>query len=221
LVVSRQLDRGRLVGWTILVSALALLGYASRASGGKPPANAAYQYTTAIGGVVQYAVILTIVLLIARPEWRRLLALRKPTSYTRAVTTTLGVLAVVYVISAIVSAFSHPGNEQGLTPDKWDPHRITPYAVNFVLFVAVAPFVEELTFRGLGYSLLEPLGRTPAILWVGVAFGLAHGLLEALPILIAFGAGLALIRARTDSVYPGMFVHGLFNAIALIVSVTT
>jgi len=218
--VTPQLDRGRLIAWTILVSALALLGYASRASGGKPPANAAYQYTTAIGGIVQYGVILAIVLLITRPEWRRL-ALRKPTSYGRAVTTALGVLVVVYVISAIVSALTDPGKEQGLTPDNWDPHRITPYVVNFVVFVGVAPFVEELTFRGLGYSVLEPLGRTTAILWIGVAFGLAHGLLEALPILIAFGAGLALIRARTDSVYPGMVVHALFNAVALIVSVST
>jgi CAAX protease family protein len=220
LGVTPQLDRGRLIAWTILVSALALLGYASRASGGKPPANAAYQYTTAIGGIVQYGVILAIVLLITRPEWRRL-ALRKPTSYGRAVTTALGVLVVVYVISAIVSALTDPGKEQGLTPDKWDPHRITPYVVNFIVFVGVAPFVEELTFRGLGYSVLEPLGQTTAILWIGVAFGLAHGLVEALPILIAFGAGLALIRARTDSVYPGMVVHALFNAVALIVSVST
>jgi CAAX protease family protein len=218
--VTAQLDRGRLIGWTILVSALALLAYASRASGGKPPENAAYQYTTAIGGVVQYGVILAIVLLIARPEWR-LLALRRPTSWGRAVSTALAVLAVVYVISAIVSAFTSPGKEQGLTPDKWDSHRITPYVVNFLVFVVVAPAVEEITFRGLGYSLLEPLGRNAAVLWIGVAFGLAHGLLEALPILIAFGAGLALIRARTDSVYPGMIVHGLFNAVALIVSVST
>ena len=42
-----------------------------------------------------------------------------------------------------------------------------------------------------------------------------------LPILIVFGAGLALIRARSNSVYPGMIVHAMFNAIALIVSVTT
>ena len=82
-----------------------------------------------------------------------------------------------------------------------------PFAVNFVVFVAVAPFVEELTFRGLGYSLLEPIGRLTAILWVGVAFGLAHGLLEGLPILIVFGCGLAWLRERSDSVYPGMVVH--------------
>lgn len=219
--MSATFDRGRLVAWSVLVSALILLSYASRASGGKPPTDAAYKYTTAVGGVVQYGIILAVVLAIARPDFRRLLALRAPTSYARALTTALGVFAVVYVISAIVSAFSDPGQEQGLTPDKWDSSRVTPYAVNFLVFVVVAPVVEELTFRGLGYSLLEPLGRNAAVLWIGVAFGLAHGLLEALPILIAFGAGLALIRARTDSVYPGMVVHGLFNGVALIISVST
>jgi uncharacterized protein len=216
----RTLDRGRLAAWIALVSALALLGYASRAAGGRPPKNVAYHYSTAAGGLVQYAIILGVILAIARPE-RRLFALRRPSSYRRVLSTALAVFIAVYAASAVVSAFTDPGREQGLTPDKWDPHRATQFAVNFLVFVAVAPAVEELTFRGLGYSLLEPLGRVTAILWIGVSFGLAHGLLEGLPILIVFGAGLAFLRSRTDSVYPGMVVHAAFNAFALIVSVTT
>ncbi len=38
---------------------------------------------------------------------------------------------------------------------------------------------------------------------------------------LLFGAGLAFIRERTGSVYPPMVVHGLFNAVALILAVTT
>jgi membrane protease YdiL (CAAX protease family) len=219
--MTAALERGRLTAWIALVSALAILGYASRAAGGKPPKDAAYQYSTAIGGIIQYGIILAIVLAIARPEWRRLFALRAPSSYSRAVTTALVVFVVVYTVAAIVSSYTDPESEQGLVPKEWDSHRAAAFVLNFIVFVAVAPAIEELTFRGLGYSLLVPLGRLTAILWVGVAFGLAHGLVEALPILIAFGAGLAWIRARTDSVYPGMVVHALFNAIALIVSVTT
>jgi CAAX protease family protein len=217
----RPLDRGRLTAWIVLVSLLALLGYASRAAGGKPPKDAAYQYSTAVSGFVQYAIILAVVLAIARPEWRRLFALRAPTSWRRTIGTAAVVLVAVYVTSGIVSAFTNPGREQGLTPQQWDPDRATQFAVNFAVFVLVAPLVEELTFRGLGYSLLEPLGRLPAILWIGLAFGLGHGLVEALPILIVFGAGLAFLRARTGSVFPGIVLHAAFNAIALIVSVTT
>jgi len=212
--------RGKLTAWVTLVAVLALLGYASRAAGGKPPKDAAYDYSTAAGGIVQYAIILVIVLLITRPAWS-LLALRRPRGLWRMLGAAALVFLAVYAVSAIVSAFGDPGREQGLTPTNWDSSRAVPFAVNFFVFVAVAPFVEELTFRGLGYSLLAPLGRLTAILWVGVAFGLAHGLIEGLPILIVFGSGLAFLRAQTDSVYPGMVVHGIFNAVALIVAVST
>jgi uncharacterized protein len=215
----RSLDRGRLTGWIALVSALALLGYASRAAGGKPPKDAAYHYSTAAAGFVQYAIILGVVLAIARPD-RRLLALRRPRANSHVLSTVLVIFVTVYTVGYLVSLYSDPGREQGLTPDHWDPRRATPFVVNFLVFVAVAPAIEELTFRGLGYSLLEPLGRLTAILWIGVAFGLAHGLIEGLPILIVFGAGLAFLRSRTDSVYPGMVVHATFNAIALIGSAT-
>jgi uncharacterized protein len=214
------LRSGKLTAWVILVSVLALLGYAARASGGKPPKDAAYLYSTAASGLVQYAIVLAVVLAIARPEWS-LLALRRPGSWGRTLTTVLMVFLAVYAASAVVSAFGDPGREQGLTPTSWDSSRAVPFAVNFAVFVGVAPVVEELTFRGLGYSLLEPLGRLTAILWVGVAFGLAHGLLEGLPILIVFGCGLALLRERSGSVYPGMVVHATFNAVALVVAVTT
>jgi CAAX protease family protein len=220
LVVKAALDRGKLTAWVALVSVLALLGYASRAAGGKPPRDAAYHYSTAASGLVQYAIILGLVLAIARPD-RRLLALRRPAWNRRVAGAVVLVFASVYAVNAVVSAFSNPGREQGLTPQHWEPGRAAPFVANFVVFVAVAPVIEELMFRGLGYSLLEPLGRLPAILWVGVAFGLAHGLIEGLPILIVFGAGLAFLRSRADSVYPGIAVHAAFNAIALIVSVTT
>ncbi len=215
-----RLDRGRLTAWVTIVSLLALLGYASRAAEGKPPEDAAYRYSTAAGGVVQYAIILGIVLAIARPHWH-LLALRRPRSYGRLVSVAVAVLVAVYVTSYVVSTYSDPGKEQGLTPSHWDSHRAAAFVVNFVVFVAVAPVVEELTFRGLGYSLLAPLGALPAILWIGIAFGLAHGLVEGLPILIVFGAGLAWLRHTSGSVYPGIVVHAAFNAIALIAAVTT
>jgi membrane protease YdiL (CAAX protease family) len=81
----------------------------------------------------------------------------------------------------------------------------------------VAPVIEELVFRGAGYRLLlGRIGRWGTILAVGVAFGLAHGLVEGLLILIPFGAALAYLRDRTGSVLPGMVVHAVFNGIALL-----
>ncbi len=215
--MSAALDRTRLTGWAILVSALALLGYASRAAGGKPEKDVAYHYSTAAGGLVQYAIILGVVLAITRPQWT-LLALRRPRG--PIVSAVVLAFVAIYTASFLVGLYSDPGREQGLTPNHWDSHRAAPFVVNFVMFAAVAPVVEELTFRGLGYSVLEPLGRIWAIAVVGLAFGLAHGLIEGLPVLVVFGAALAWVRSRTDSVYPGMAMHAAFNAIALIVAVT-
>jgi membrane protease YdiL (CAAX protease family) len=79
----------------------------------------------------------------------------------------------------------------------------------------VAPVCEELLFRGLGFSLLERFGKWPAILAVGISFGLYHGLVEALPELALFGCMLAWLRYETGSVFPGMIVHATFNTIGL------
>jgi membrane protease YdiL (CAAX protease family) len=218
--VRGALDRGRLAAWVALVSVLALLSYASRAAGGKPPKNAAYQYSTAASGLIQYAIVLGIVLAIARPEWR-LLALRRPVSFSRLIGPVLLFVVAVTATSVVVSTYSNPGSEQGLIPNGWDSHRAAPFVLNFLVFTVLAPVVEEVTFRGLGFSLLEPLGPLTAILWVGLAFGLAHGLIEGLPVLIVFGATVAFVRYRANSVYPGMVVHGLFNGIALIWAIST
>ena len=114
----------------------------------------------------------------------------------------------------------HAGKEQGFTPDRWDSHRAGAFVANFVVIALIGPAVEELTFRGLGFSLLAKIGSVVAVVVVGLSFGLAHGLVNGLPILAIFGAVLALLRQRTGSVYPGIAVHGAFNAIQLITAVT-
>ena len=217
-----DVSRGRLLAWTSLVAVLTALNYASRLAEGKPPDDTLYRYDYALGGAVQYALILAVVLWIARglPK-RRLLALRRPRSWPSAAGLALLVLLAIALVSAALNPVLHPGQEQGLTPNRWESSHAVAYGLNFAVIAGVAPVVEELTFRGLGFTLLERFGVPSAILLVGLAFGLAHGLIEALPILIVFGSGLAYLRSRTESVYPGMLLHGTFNAIALTLAVTT
>jgi membrane protease YdiL (CAAX protease family) len=210
---------GRLVAWLGFVGILTILAYAARAAAGPPEKNVVYDYGLAITGLVQYAIVLGVVLLIARGRFE-LLALNRPRSWATALGLSLALLIGIYVFVAILDQFLRAGEEQGLTPSGWQPDRAAAFAVNFAVIVGVAPFVEELTFRGLGYSLLEHLGRWTAIFVIGLTFGLVHGLIEGLPILAAFGATLAYLRARTVSVYPPVALHAAFNAIALIVSVS-
>jgi CAAX protease family protein len=213
---------GRALAWVVFVGLFAAIGYASRLTEGKPDKDILYSYAVLIGSAVQYAVMLGIVLLIGRglPK-RELLGLRRPvTRFWPTVGLTAGTLVGIYAVSATLAPFLDAGEEQGLTPDRWDPSRAGAYAASFVAIAGIAPVVEELVYRGEGFSLLERYGRWVAIVGTAVAFGLGHGLIAGLPILVVFGLGLAWLRDRTRSVYPGIALHSLFNGIALIAAVT-
>jgi uncharacterized protein len=213
--------RSALTAWTTFVLVFASLSYALRFSGGKPPKDLLYRWSTAESGLIQYAVIALIIYGIAGlGDRRELFALRQPTSWKTAIGIAIGIGIGMAILAGTLGPLLDPGREQGVTPDVWRPAHAAEYVANGVVICIVAPFAEELTFRGLGYSLLVRYGRWTAIILVGVAFALAHGLVEAFPFLFALGAGLAYLRSRVNSVVPGMIVHGLFNATALAVAVS-
>jgi membrane protease YdiL (CAAX protease family) len=213
----------RLACWVVFVGLISVANYAARFSGGGGGNKSighpeVYSWSFFAGGTVIYAFWLGIVLLICVDRFD-LLALRPPRSWGRALAFGLLVIVVIlaweYVVVSRLPLPESPAKEQGVTNVPWEPDPASAFAANFVLFALVAPVVEELTFRGSGQSLLQFLGRWPSIVLVGIAFGLAHGLVEALLVLIPFGIALAWLRDRTDSVVPGMVVHALFNATAL------
>ena len=213
--------RRKLAGWFALVGVISALSYAGRFAGGKPPKNALYEYSTAVSELILFAIILALVFWIARglPK-REAFALRRPESWGRAIALGFAVLIAIAIANAALDPLLHGGREQGLTPSGWQSSHAAAFAVNLFAFAIVGPIAEELTFRGLGFYLLEPYGQTVAIAVIGITFGLWHGLVEALPVLIVFGTGLAFLRSRTRSIYPGMLLHATFNAAALLLAVT-
>ena len=209
----------RLSCWVALIGAVAVLNYS--AYGEQGTGEEIYSYASFVNGTIFYALILGLAFLLAIDR-RDLLALRAPGSIGSAVRVSVVAIALVLAWETVVTylPIENPGDEQGLTPSRWEPAHAGAFAANVALFVVLAPFVEELLFRGVGQSLLRnAFGAVPAIVVVGIAFGAWHGLLYALLVLIPFGWALAVIRERTDSVYPGMIVHALFNAFAIAISV--
>jgi len=206
----------KLVGWFVLVGVLIAQGYAGNYADKTKDLNVLYHYSTAIGSAVVYAIMLGLVLWIAVRR-RDLLALRRPsTSWLAALGLTVLVFVGAEIAIQAMDPFLHAGREQGLLPKHWLPKHAGAYAANWVVVAGIAPFVEELTFRGLGYSLLaERFGAWTAIGATALLFAASHGLFQALPELAALGAGLAWLRSRIDSIYPGMIVHGVFNSLAL------
>lgn len=214
------MTRVRLGCWVALVAAIATLNYAVRFGGGSGSGSgrdAVYSYSTFANGMIVYAFWLGLVLAIAIDRWD-LLALGAPRSWRRAAGLAISAVLAIYALEALVSTIplpQSPSHEQGLTPTHWEAAHAGAFAANVVLFAVAAPVVEELTFRGVGQSLLSFLGRWPSMILVGVAFGAAHGLVEGLLVLVPFGIALAWLRDRTKSVVPGMVVHALFNGAAL------
>ena len=210
----------RLIGWSAFIGFLTTLAYVSYFTGERPAKDVAYRWDSSLNGLLAYAIFVGVVMLLTRGLDRRsFLALRRPTSWGVAARISILVIIAVAVVSAAVAPFGSPGKEQGLVPEGFDSHRIAEFAAYAAIVTVVGPIVEELTFRGAGYALLERFGRTFAVILVGLSFGLIHGLVVGFPVIATFGLGLAYLRSRTASIYPCILLHACFNAAGLAIGV--
>jgi membrane protease YdiL (CAAX protease family) len=220
---------GPLIAWLVFVGMLVVIAYAGRVSGAETPDDVAYQWSSSILGFIQYWFFLAVIVaiaLISKMELQDAFALRPPRSWPRALGLAVLALVVIYagafVYEQVLSLFGDwsATDEQGLVPQGWDSSRAAPFIAFFLVVTLLAPAVEELTYRGLGISLLEPWGAALAIIVTGVLFGAAHGLIVGFPVLAFFGIVVGWLRVRTDSVLPGIVLHATFNGIALIAAVS-
>lgn len=205
--------------WCALVGALITLQYASRAGSSSGPDEPLYHWWFVGASLGQELFFLLVVLAIGGFTLR-LFAVRRPRSLGEAAALAGVVFVAVNVFESLYIWLVDPGNEQGLTPAHWEPQHAAAYVANGIVICTLVPIVEELTFRGLGFSLLERFGTRRAIVATGLLFGLSHGLVLELPIIAAFGCLLGWVRSRTGSVLPGMVIHAGFNLFALVAAVT-
>lgn len=222
----REASGLRLGIWLGLIGTLILLNYAGRylieAPESDDSRDVLYEWSTFFAALIQFGFLLAVTLALT---WglptREVLALRQPRSWWKSLGLALAVFVGVYVVAGLVAAVgADPGEEQGLTPEGWDSSRAAPFLANAVLVALFVPVVEELMFRGLGFSLLARFGVAIAIVGTAVLFALGHGVVYGLPIFVFMGLGLAFIRHRMDSVYPTILMHSCFNGIALVLAVS-
>ena len=75
-----------------------------------------------------------------------------------------------------------------------------------------APFAEEIAFRGILFGWLRGrMSAFPAIFLCGFFFALLHGFPQLVPALTVIGMLFAYLRLATDSLWPAMIAHGVFN----------
>lgn len=85
----------------------------------------------------------------------------------------------------------------------------------FTSIVIIAPITEELAFRGLILDFLrEKYGNWPAIIVSSILFGIVHFIPVAIAVATFGGLIYGWLRIRTDSLWPGIFCHAIWNIFA-------
>jgi hypothetical protein len=91
-----------------------------------------------------------------------------------------------------------------------------------VFGILVAPFMEELFFRGFLYPVIRRWGTAAAIAGTAGAFAFVHGAQygwawSAVLLMFLVGLTLTIARAWTGSVAPGYLIHVGYNLTLFVV----
>ncbi len=118
---------------------------------------------------------------------------------------------VVNFITIISESFGYtiPGVDFGL-----ENVSKTEMLLNMSYIIIIGPVAEELIYRGIILHFLKPYGKTIAILFSGIIFGLMHGNIP--QAVAAFGTGciMATIAIKCNSIFPTILIHIANNLIA-------
>jgi uncharacterized protein len=127
----------------------------------------------------------------------------------------MGIVIIYGIILAIA----------GIEPDTDLPDAVydntLPLTIALILTVVVAPFAEEVFFRGFVFGgLARRWGWVWGALGGGILFGAAHlanaGYFYVVPPIVAIGFMFAWARKYSHSIYPSMAAHFMFNLLQMI-----
>lgn len=94
------------------------------------------------------------------------------------------------------------------------------YIILMVYAVILAPFFEELLFRGTIFRNTKPMGEWFAIIMTGLAFGLWHGNYQQFGTAFISGAVMCLMFLKTKSIVPAIICHFINNLIVEIQTIS-
>ena len=140
----------------------------------------------------------------------------RPTRFWPAVGWTVLALAAFYAFAVLWTALvGEP--EQTTVQDVGGDEGQLALILAGVLFIFVAPVIEEIFFRGFFYgSLRAHMHWAWATLIAGAVFGSIHVATgaEAIPLLAVLGIAFCLVREVTGSLYPVIAMHAINNTFA-------
>ena len=205
------------IAWSILAALFIAFSFIGRAVSDEDTSDVFYDSGFAVTTIVYYAVLVGLTFLIGLGYRPTPPAIGLNPFRWKWVGIAAGLIVGVLIVGAALEPLLHGGREQGLSPDEWQPEHAGAFLLNGIVVSTIVPFTEELFFRGLGVRALHFLGGMTAVVITGLVFGLSHGILGALPPLVLFGIAMGWVRLRSDSVWPGIFAHGLYNGLGVLI----
>ena len=150
-----------------------------------------------------------------------LLGLRRPASLTSWLWPWLALVGSLVFASFYSATVAAAGLERLLPPTL--PESILGHGLSKLLNVLViglvAPFTEEVFFRGFVMAgLARRLGVGKAVIATSALFGVAHGSIGVVIPLFVTGLLLSWLYLRTRSVWPPIVAHSAQNWLALLVA---
>lgn len=133
---------------------------------------------------------------------------------------TLITLASIFPIDLVTTLNSHllpvpPEILQSM--QKLRPNSLASWSMAIATLCLVAPFGEELVFRGLlQQAALLRMGAAQAVAMCAVLFAAVHLQPYYLAGLIAVGLLLGVIFLRTGNLSASIYAHGLYNLVSLV-----
>ena len=173
-----------------------------------------------------YALLIAALVVVLRPHFRAIVALRRPAA--REVALAAAACAAAYATTGLIQALVAPQSwtaALAILPAVFsDDGRLASAgpvmtAVILIRACGLAAVAEELLFRGALYAWVRRrLSATPTIVITAAAFAPIHAFPPILPLAFAIGIGFGWIRERSGSTVPLIIVHGLHNAVMIALS---
>ena len=168
--------------------------------------------------------LIPIFLRLHQVHWRDTFGLRRA-EFFRSLTWAVGTLIVVLLVVLPLNYLS----ETALQKIGWQPKSqeavelllgapLWPTGIYLGIFaVVLAPVAEEFIFRGVLFPFVKQLGW-PKLAWFGVSllFALIHGSMAIFIPLFVLALALTWLYEKTGNLLAPIVVHGLFNAVNLV-----
>lgn len=199
---------------------------------GKVAADSKYLYDIAelVSYCIQYLIVVPIVLMIFKlisgnKEGLKIFAsFRKPLMpakwIARWIVISIGLIYAANYINSFFFAYIQSASDTQLNGvDFTSSGTLLGAITSFLAMSVLAPFFEELMFRGTLYRNTEKVGQWTGVVMIGLTFGLWHGSYQQILYAAVMGACACFLVAKTGSIIPSLILHISLNTIGAVQSI--